>query len=176
MINVRLTDALKIVSVCPWQYLQKSTTVQGMLCIIIWADYPYNILVHWKSPSFMHYGRWMETVCQITGFFYLIHKTVCTEQGCRKGNQLKCKCIFRFFSIWCSNDYESYDDESTAIDDFVGTVSIVFFLFLVTIEDNKGVIRPHYVKYNKEVWEYDGSATIFSFLLLHRNSGLAKKT
>lgn len=71
---------------------------------------------------------------------------------------------------------ESYDHESTAIDDFVGTVSIVFFLFLVTIEDNKGVIRPHYVKYNKEVWEYDGSATIFSFLLLHRNSGLAKKT
>ena len=46
---------------------------------------------------------------------------------------------------------ESYDHESTAIDDFVGTVSIVFFLFLVTIEDNKGVIRPHYVKYNKEV-------------------------
>lgn len=46
---------------------------------------------------------------------------------------------------------ESYDHESTAIDDFVGTVSIVFFLFLVTMEDNKGVIRPHYVKYNKEV-------------------------
>ena len=106
-----------------------------------------------KKPQFMHYGRWMEIVCQITGFFYLIYKTVCTEQGCRKGNQLKCKCIFRFFSILCSNDYESYDHESTAIDDFVGTVSIVFFLFLVTIEDNKGVIRPRYVKCNKEMWE-----------------------
>lgn len=105
MINVRLTDALKIVSVCPWQYLQKSTTIQGMPCIIIWADYLYNILFQWKSPSFMHYERWMKIVCQITGFFYLIYKTVCTEQGCRKGNQLKCKCIFRFFSILCSNDW-----------------------------------------------------------------------